>query len=126
MLRQAILKADEGGGSLSYIGSTLEAIEGRNQLADHGLEALQNFEFSVMELGLDGNLIGRLLVSVDLRGNNEDVLGGAVFHFGVSVDSELIPLLTTFSDSRVRSYVTDAISLDKIELEGNVPSEQSE
>ena len=126
MLRQAILKADEGGGTLTYIGSSLEAIEGRNQLVDHGLEALQNFEFSVMELGLDGNLIGRLLVSVDLRGNNEDVLGGAVFHFGVSVDSELIPLLTTFSDSRVRSYVTDAISLDKIELEGNVPSEQSE
>ena len=126
MLREAILKADEGGGTLAYVGGSLEAIEGRNQLADHGIEALQNFEFSVMELGLDGNLIGRLLVSIDLRGNNDDVLGGAVFHFGVRVDSELIPLLTSFSESRARSYAAEAILLEKIELHDEAPPEQNE
>ena len=125
MVRQAILKADESGGVIGYTGTATAPVEGQNQFADYAFDALKNFDFTVMQLGVDGNLIGRLLVSIDLVGNNAAVLDGKPFKFGINVDSELLPLLTSLRNVPTESFVTEALALEREAQERESAGEQS-
>ncbi|MEO9969954.1 MAG: YdbH domain-containing protein [Hyphomonadaceae bacterium] len=113
MVRQAVLRTDEQGGTFAYLGSATETLKGQNEYADFGLEAIKKLDFSVMEIGLDGNLIGRLLLSMDLLGANPDVLDGAVFKFGLTVDSDLVPLLDSLSRAPTESYISEGLALER-------------
>ena len=115
MLRQAELIADETGGWLSYRGEALETAKGQHEYADHAFEALKALDFRVMRLVADGNMIGRILLSVDLLGSNEDVLGGAEFDFGLTLDSNLWQLLNTFSDRQRETYVDEYLELKRLQ-----------
>ena len=55
--------------------------------------ALRNFEFSVLEVGANGNLTGGMMITLELVGISPDVLGGAPFAFNIGVDSELTKLV---------------------------------
>ena len=113
MLRKAELVADEEGGWLSYRGSGLEAAKGQNEYADHAFEALKDLDFRVMRLVADGNMIGRILLTADLLGSSEDVLGGTEFDFGLTLDSNLWQLLNTFSDTQGKTYVDEYLDLKR-------------
>ncbi len=113
LVREARLKADEQGGTISYQGAATAPIEGQNELADYAFDALKDFDFTLMELGLDGNLIGRLLLSIDLAGNNEAVLDGQSFKFGIKIDSDLLPLLTSLRNAPTESFVSEALALER-------------
>jgi hypothetical protein len=113
MLRQAELIADDAGGWLSYQGGALEAAKGQNEYADHAFEALKDLDFRVMRLVADGNMIGRILLTANLLGSSEDVLGGTEFDFGLTLDSNLWQLLNTFNDAQGETYIGEYLELKR-------------
>lgn len=121
MLRQAVLTADEEGGWISYYGDGLNAARGQNEYADYAFEALADFDFKVMRLVADGNMIGRILLSADLLGSSEDVLEGTQFDFNLSLDSNLWQLVNTFNDAQAETYIDEYIELKRRsdEVSGN-------
>lgn len=112
-VRDASLKADANGGTLAYTGRATEAAAEANDFAEYAFDALQDLRFSVMEIGADGNLIGDMLVSAQIVGSNPDVLGGAEFAFNINVDSKLSQLLQSIAAAPTRSYVGEALELDR-------------
>ncbi|RIJ23934.1 hypothetical protein D1224_06700 [Henriciella barbarensis] len=92
-IRDAILRADEEGGKIAYTGSVADAASQADERVDMAFRALRNFEFSVLEVGANGNLTGNMMITLELVGTSPDVLGGAPFAFNIGVDSELSKLI---------------------------------
>ncbi len=92
-IRNAVLRADEEGGTIAYTGSVADAASQADERVDMAFRALRNFEFSVLEVGADGNLTGSMMITLELVGKSPDVLGGAPFAFNIGVDSELSKLI---------------------------------
>lgn len=93
LIEDALLVADERGGYLKYTGQSVSAVETQDVRVNSAFQALRDFRFSVLELGIDGNLIGELALRLKLLGYNPDVLGGAEFSFNISIDSRFIDLI---------------------------------
>ena len=93
LIQDAQLVADETGGFLRYTGQSVSALETQDMRVDSAFQALRDFRFSVLELGIDGNLIGDLLLRLKLLGYNPDVLGGSEFSFNITIDSRFIDLV---------------------------------
>lgn len=93
LIEDALLTANERGGFLKYTGQSVSAVETQDVRVDSAFQALRDFRFSVLELGIDGNLIGDLLLRLKLLGYNPEVLGGAEFSFNISIDSRFIDLI---------------------------------
>ena len=111
MIRDATLEADEAGGSLAYTGSMTETVKGQNQYADYAFDALRDLDYTVMRVGASGNLIGNIIVTANLLGRSDDVLGGAEFDFNISVDSNLSQLLRTASTATSKTFISEAYRL---------------
>ena len=92
-IRNAVLHADEEGGTIAYTGRVADAASQADERVDLAFRALRNFEFSVLEVGADGNLTGSMMITLELVGKSPDVLGGAPFAFNIGVDSELSKLI---------------------------------
>lgn len=92
-IRGATLKADQSGGTLAYFGKGLDAAKGQSEASDYALDALKNFKFKVLEVGANGNISGRIVVSIVLEGTSPDVLDGAPFRFNMNFDSKLAQLI---------------------------------
>lgn len=119
MIRNATLIADDKGGTLAYTGGVTDTVKGQNQYADYAFSALRDLDYTVMEIGAEGNLIGSIVVTANLLGRNKDVLGGAEFDFKLSVDSELSKLLRSASEDARDNYISEAIALkEKREKQG--------
>ncbi|MDJ0920197.1 MAG: YdbH domain-containing protein [Henriciella sp.] len=108
-VRNARLIADEKGGRVSYTGEGLNAAGQSNETVGAAVSALRDFRFSVLELGANGNLIGKLVVSIDLLGFNPDVLGGSEFRFRIDVDSELAQLIKSGQRAATSNWITEAV-----------------
>ncbi|MEL6828921.1 MAG: YdbH domain-containing protein [Pseudomonadota bacterium] len=93
LVQNALLTADERGGFIRYIGQSVSEVQTQDVRVDSAFQALRDFRFSVLELGIDGNLIGDLLLRVKLLGFNPDVLGGAEFSFNITIDSRFVDLI---------------------------------
>lgn len=91
----AQLVADSRGGVLRYTGGVGAQAGQENENVATAFRALENFQFTVLELGADGDLLGDVTVSARLEGRNPDVLDGSPFNFNVSIDSKLGQLLTS-------------------------------
>lgn len=111
MIRDATLEADEAGGSLAYTGGMTDTVKGQNQYADYAFDALRDLDYTVMRVGASGNLIGNIVVTANLLGKSDDVLGGAEFDFNISVDSNLSQLLRTASTATSETYISEAYRL---------------
>lgn len=94
-VRDAVLKADEEGGTLAYTGDIGDAASQADERVSLAFRALKDFRFSVLELGASGNLTGSMMITLNLIGKSPDVLGGAPFAFNIGVDSELMKLVRT-------------------------------
>ncbi|MEO0548902.1 MAG: YdbH domain-containing protein [Pseudomonadota bacterium] len=108
-VREARLVADKKGGRISYTGSGLEAAGQGNDTVAAAFTALEDFRFSVLELGANGNLIGSIIISLDLLGYNPDVLGGSEFRFKIDVDSELAQLIKSGQRATTSTWITEAV-----------------
>ncbi|MEM6900790.1 MAG: YdbH domain-containing protein, partial [Pseudomonadota bacterium] len=111
LVREARFVADAPGGTLSYVGEETDAVAAGNEYAEFAFEALKGLDYTVMELGANGNLIGDLLVTANILGRNPDVLGGAEFKFGISIDSRLAELLSSLRGAPLETYAAEAYEL---------------
>ncbi len=82
-------------GVIQYSGSTGDAAAQADENSKMLFDALRDFHYEVLQVGLDGNLTGKMLLSLSILGRNPDVLSGQPFQLNIGVDSALVPLLTS-------------------------------
>ncbi len=109
-ISDARLKADTAGGRLSYTGAVGERAGATSETVQMAFDALRDFRFSVLEIGMDGNVTGDILVSIKLEGRNPDVLDGAPFAFNVAIDSKLAQLLQSGQRMASSSWLADVVT----------------
>lgn len=90
---KAKLAATEKGGTIQYSGSTGDAAAQTDANAKMLFDALKDFRYRVLEMRIDGDIAGRLVLSMTLLGRNPDLLAGSEFKLGISIDSALMELL---------------------------------
>ena len=90
----AVLKSVKPG-VIQYSGSPGDAAAQADENSKMLFDALKDFRYEVLEVGLDGNLTGQMLLKLSLLGRNPDVLGGQPFQLNIGIDSALVPLLTS-------------------------------
>ena len=82
-------------GVIQYSGSTGDAAAQADANSKMLFDALKDFRYEVLKVGLDGNLTGRMMLTMSILGRNPDVLSGQPFQLNIGVDSALVPLLTS-------------------------------
>lgn len=105
----AELEADQNGGTIAYLGDELEAVKGQNTFSDYAIDALKDFRFKVLKLGVDGNISDEIKISAKLQGSNPDILDGSEFIFNIGVDSKLAQLLQSAQSIADSSYLLSVI-----------------
>lgn len=115
MIRDAVLQADEKGGKLAYTGTATDLVKGQNEYSDFALQALRDLDYTVMRIGASGNLIGQIVLTADLLGKSDDVLGGAQFNFKLSLDSPLAQILRSLNEASNKTYIKEFNELKKAE-----------
>lgn len=109
VIDNATLEATKDGGVIQYSGSTSEAAAQADENSKMVFDALKDFRYEVLKVGLNGDLAGRIMVSLSVLGRNPDVLGGQPFQLNVGIDSELVNLLTQAARSAdVKAIIEDA------------------
>ncbi len=109
-IRDAELEADEKGGTLRYTGAISEQAASADPRVNFAFQALRDFRFKVLKVGVDGNLIGDIVLSLKLLGANPDVLDGAEFDFNISIDSKLAQLIRSGRSAMSTNWLTEAIA----------------
>ncbi len=89
------LKA-ENPGVLRYRGEALRAAAQGNENLALLVQALENFHYEVLTLGIDIPEFGEGIVTLHLEGNNPDVLEGYPFDVTINLESEYGRLIKTF------------------------------
>lgn len=82
-------------GVIQYSGSTGDAAAQADANSKMLFDALKDFHYEVLQVGLDGNLTGKMMLTLSILGRNPDVLSGQPFQLNIGIDSALVPLLTT-------------------------------
>lgn len=82
-------------GVIQYSGSTGDAAAQSDANSKMLFDALKDFHYEVLQVGLDGNLTGKMMLTLSILGRNPDVLSGQPFQLNIGIDSALVPLLTT-------------------------------
>jgi hypothetical protein len=82
-------------GAIQYSGSPGDAAAQADENSKMLFDALKDFRYEVLEVGLDGNLTGQMLLKLSVLGRNPDVMGGQPFQLNIGIDSALVPLLTS-------------------------------
>lgn len=105
-VRDAKLAADAGGGRIAYTGDAVDSAGDSDPNAKLAFDALKDLQFSVLEIGLTGDLMNRTVASVHLLGRNTQPLvfgknltmpSGQAFEFNLSLDSDLTELFKSGS-----------------------------
>lgn len=109
-VRNALLTADERGGSLKYLGGLSGDTLSTDERVRLAFNALKDFQFDVLQLGVNGNLLGDLILTIKLLGTNPDVLGGADFDFNISLDSALGDLIQSGQSLATSSWIAKAVA----------------
>ena len=95
-IRNAVLTSG-GPGVIHYGGAVSQSVVDSEPAAAIVMDALKDFRFDVLEIGLDGNLAGKMMLTLNLLGRNPAVMGGRTIALGVSIDSYLSRLLGTLA-----------------------------
>ena len=104
----AVLKSVRPG-VIQYSGSPGEAAAQADDNSKMLFDALKDFRYEVLEVGLDGNLTGQMLLKLSVLGRNPDVMGGQPFQLNIGIDSALVHLLTsTFQKPDIRTAIDQA------------------
>ena len=106
----ATLEATKEGGVIQYSGSPGDAAAQADDNSKMVFDALKDFRYQVLKVGLNGDLAGRMVMNLSVLGRNPDVLGGQPFQLNIGIDSELVRLLTsTTSQPDIRTAVGQVI-----------------
>ena len=114
VIDKAELEATKDGGVIQYSGSTGEAAGQADQNSKMVFDALKDFRYEVLKVGLNGDLAGRMTLSLSVRGSNPEVMGGTPFQLNIGIDSALVQLLQSAANStNVKAVITQAVGADK-------------
>jgi fructose-specific component phosphotransferase system IIB-like protein len=101
-------------GVIQYTGDAGDAASEANEYSKMAFDALKDFNYEVLEVGLNGNLAGKMMLNLSVLGSNPDLLSGAPFKLNISIDSALVPLLTTtFQRPDLKTAIEQAQDQDK-------------
>ncbi len=120
-VEDARLRVD-GGGQVRYTGAVGEQAGQAANDAKIAFDALSDFRFSVLEMTVNGNLLGDLTVGVTMSGSNPSVLGGQAINMNISVEGPLIPLanqIAGLSSQEGRARMVMDVLRERAEREGN-------
>jgi hypothetical protein len=107
-VEDAVLEASGEGGVIRYTGGAGQAAGDADPNARLVFEALEDFRYSRLRVGLMGDITGRITLSLGLLGKNPGVLGGTDFDLNIGVESELMNLIQSFQSDRGLSSVIRA------------------
>jgi len=106
---KAQLQASQKGGVIQFTGSTGDAASQSDPNAKMLFDALKDFRYQVLKVGLDGDIAGRIVLTLNLLGRNPTVMNGASFALNISVDSALMNLLNMASwQDQMKAQITKA------------------
>ena len=109
-IRDAVLTADDQGGTIAYTGKAAESASKADSRAELAFNALRDFRFSVLEIRADGNLSGDMLITMKLAGYSPAVLQGAPFVFNIGVDSKLMQLIRSGQRATGTDWLYDVVA----------------
>jgi hypothetical protein len=113
----AVLKSVKPG-AIQYSGSPGDAAAQADENSKMLFDALKDFRYEVLEVGLDGNLTGQMLLKLSVLGRNPDVMGGQPFQLNIGIDSALVPLLTsTFQKPDISTAIEQAQEQRELEAQ---------
>ena len=84
-----------GDGVIRYEGAIGESAGQADDYARLAFDALKNFRYDILSVGLDGNLADTMTLSVALAGQNPDVLDGQAFNLNLGIETKLVQLLNS-------------------------------
>lgn len=106
--RDARLTAIEDG-LISYTGKTGEQASSANEYAKMAFDALSNFEYKVLSLGANGNLLDEIVIDLALSGRNPELLDGQIFNLNITLQSKLVELIRGGSYATSTQATRDAV-----------------
>lgn len=89
--------ASSGPGVIQYGGAATDAAAQNEPTTAIVMDALKDFRFQVLKIGLDGNLAGKMILTLDMLGRNPAVMNGQAFKLNISIDSELAKLVNSLT-----------------------------
>jgi len=108
VIDNATLEATKDGGVIQYSGSPGEAAAQADENSKMVFDALKDFRYEVLKVGLNGDIAGRMVLSLSVLGRNPEVLGGSPFQLNISIDSALVQLLQQATRSMdVKAVIQD-------------------
>lgn len=107
-LRNARLDAIEDG-RIRYLGAVGAEAGASNEYAKMAFDALRNFDYRVLSIGANGNLLDEVLLEMSLSGRNPDVLEGHTFNLNISLQSKLAELIRGSSFATSATATKDAV-----------------
>jgi hypothetical protein len=112
-IEKAELVASQVGGVIQFTGSTGDAAAQADSNAKMLFDALEDFRYKVLKVGLDGDIAGDITLTLNLLGSNPKVMKGQSFQLNISVESPLMNLLNMTSwQDQIRSSVDSAPAPD--------------
>ncbi len=112
LIKQARFAVDRDGGTLAYTGNAAAQVGAGDERVNAAFTALSDFHFKILEVGIDGNLVDDVTMSVRLLGQNPDNYGGAEFDFRISIAAKFAQLIRSSRRSASISWLADVIALD--------------
>lgn len=118
LIRDARLLADDGGGRVAYLGDAADSAAQSDANVRLAFEALKDFDFTVLEVGLDGDVADRVKITLKLAGKsrnditygqNAHILKGQPFEFNIAVDSALAELFRSSQFYTNQQTLTDFV-----------------
>lgn len=122
----AVLEA-EPGGAIKYQSQTSEAAAESAEGASIAFRALENFQFRVLRLEVDGPTSGDLAVRVLLEGSNPAVYDGYPIRLNLNTEGPFMQLIQrSTAGFRPLDVVTGRENVDGVEIERVGPEEGGE
>ncbi|MCA8901605.1 MAG: YdbH domain-containing protein [Hyphomonas sp.] len=134
LIRDARLKADPGGGRVAYLGDAADAAANSSANVRLAFDALKDFDFTVLEVGLNGNVADRIAITLKLAGKsrrditygqNATLGRGQPFEFEIAVDSALAELFRSSQFYTNQQKLTDFV-VREVLAERGVEVEETE
>ena len=132
LIRDARLLADEGGGRVAYLGDAADSAAKSDANVRLAFEALKDFDFTVLEVGLDGNVADRVKITLKLAGKsrnditygeNANIVRGQPFEFNIAIDSALAELFRSSQFYTNQQKLTDFVVREVLTDKGLKPAE---
>ena len=132
LIRNARLFADEGGGRLAYTGDAADSAAKSDANVRMAFEALKDFDFTVLEVGLDGNVADRVTITLKLAGksrndisygNSAHIVRGQPFEFNIGIDTALAELFRSSQYYSNQQKLTDFVVREVLTEKGLTPAE---